>query len=102
MVKALWASGLFNHKDIHIITGASIALISKMLDVKYERNPLNETWEIKTLDAMVLVAVSYEDDEHISPVLIRRIVQWGTSDRIIARFTGVPRQLIREAIFAPR
>jgi len=51
-----------------------------------------------TLDALVLLAVRYEDDETVSGTLARRIVEWGTAVAEIARLCDIPLDVLREAV----
>lgn len=99
VIDTLGASGLFSAKDIHIITGATLAAIGKAYKGEWV-NRNNENWSIKTLDALVLIAVAYEDDESVSPVLVRRVMQWGTPLATIARLTQVPLSVLRESVYA--
>lgn len=94
-IKSLAASGFFGAQDIHRMTGASIAQVTK---VNGGAVPSRTPFEPKTLDALTILAVGYEDDEQVSPVLVRRIVEWGTPLRSIARLTGVPLDILREAV----
>jgi hypothetical protein len=52
----------------------------------------------QTLDGLVLVAVSYEDDQHISTKLVKMIVEWGTGLLEVSELCHIPIEELREAL----
>lgn len=90
VLKELAAFG-FVSNDLHVITGASMWLIEDVQGDDYDAwGSLAKPWNIKTLDALVLLAGRYEMDKYISPVLLFNIVRNGTPLRSVARLTGIP------------
>ena len=52
----------------------------------------------ETLDALTVIAVVYEDEQRISDILVKRVVQWGTALSVVSTLCGIPLEDLREAI----
>lgn len=55
-------------------------------------------WNIKTLDALVIIASRYNMDGYISPVLLPKVIQGGTPLRHVVRLTGIPIEELRDVL----
>jgi hypothetical protein len=86
--------------------GFDTSIIVKILDMSPRAvaksvgylDEISSKFNPQTLDALGVVAVGYEDDQHISAVLVKRIVEWGTALTVVATLCGIPLEDLREAI----
>jgi hypothetical protein len=101
MIKSLGASGRFSPYDIHkIAVKPSIKWITKQLDDAGIAYPVRQPaeWNADSLDALIVLAVSHEDDCYVHGPLVRTLYQWGNSPKAISRLTNIPQAFLREAL----
>lgn len=98
-LKELAAFG-FNYLDITVITGCTAQYVGDTMgdtDLNdWPEHPIR--WNVKTLDAMYYLALAYENDGDVSSTLVKLTVENGTPLRSVARLTGIPIEVLRDAI----
>jgi hypothetical protein len=66
-------------------------------DVARDGVPYPKNFNPNTLDTLMLMAVAYEDDESVSPHLLRLCEENGTHIMAVSALTGIPIRALRGA-----
>lgn len=91
----------FTVRELAILAGVKVTNVQKLLEKHEKSNKLAYRlgkFEPSALDALLLMAVSWADDEFISPTLARRVNHWGNSIATISALTGIPIDRLREVL----
>lgn len=91
----------FTVRELALLAGLKVAKVQALLEreeVSHKAAYRLGKFEPSALDALLLMAVSWEDDEFVSPVLARRVNHWGNSIATISALTGIPIEKLREVL----
>jgi hypothetical protein len=93
--RELAASAVFSQKEISLILDTSVEFVKRVTaDYKFAR--VNRLWNIRSVGALYMLALSYRAGGRINRNLLRRVVNDNNSIRAVQELTDIPIERIRE------
>lgn len=97
-VRELAAFGLFTASELAALLGVSVGFVQNVVGEAMPESA--RRWKLSAIDALWHIAWNFK---HTGPDQIESLVAWvvqnGTSIRAISELTGIPKNVIREAVY---